>query len=204
MALCLSVCQGDEGTCSFYDKNLAGVEDLKDSFEEVIEVFGPDNNLSLSISLNTSGAVFYQGGEEIGSLRYEKAYYYLFDPDGNLIWKMMAHDTEVVVLDSESVCELSIVRRRDQVEFIDRGGKALFHIYEKGDVVSLYRVSGDTEGPDELIAAATPTDEGILVSDDMGDIRYLTNSVISPLGLVTIMLPEYDIIERSALMIMVK
>ncbi len=204
LALCLSGCPGGAESRSFYDKKPAGDTGSNDSVEEVIDILGPENELYLSISLESWGAVFYQGGEEIGSLRYDRTYYDLKDPDGDLIWKMMAHDTKVVVSSAESGPELSIVRKRDKIEFFDQDGKILFYIDERGDGVSLYRVSQDPDSPDEIIATATPTDEGILVTDAMGDIKYLTDSVISPLGLITVMLPGYDLLEKSALMIMVK
>lgn len=204
LALCIFGCRDNTGLRSFCDKNQAGGEGSKGSVEEVIDIFAPEDELYLSILLDSSGAVFHRGGEEIGSLKYDQTYYDLTDPDRDLIWKMMAHDTRVVVYNAESIPELSILRKRDKVEFVDYGGKILFRIDEEGSGVSFYRVSNDLDIPDELIATAISTDDGISVSDDMGNIRYLTDSKISPFGLVTIMLPEYDILERSALMIMVK
>jgi len=204
LVLCLSGCSCGADSTSFYNKEPKRDTDFKDSLEEVIQIFGPEKELYLSISLKSWGAIFYQGCEEIGSLRYDRTYYDLTDPEENLIWKMMAHDTKVVVFDAKLNPEISIVRRRDKIEFFDAKGMLLFHIDKREDGFSLFRVSENPEGPDEIIATAMPTDKGISVSNAGGDIKYLTDSEISPLGIVTIMLPGYDLLEKSALVIMVK
>ena len=204
LALCVSGCRGDTNSGSFYDKNQVRGEGPEGSVEEVIDIFTPEDELYLSISLDSSGAVFYRGGEEIGSLIYDQIYYDLANPDGDLIWKMMAHDTKVVVNSSELSPILSIVRSRDRIDFIGQGEKVLFYINEERDGVLLYRVSDNSKFIDEIIATASPTEDGISVSDALGNIKYTTDCEISPFGLVTIMLPEYDILERSAMIIMVK
>ena len=172
-------------------------------FEKEVKIYGPDGEVEMSMSLFHWGAIFYSEDEEIGRLKYGKVYYELTDSKGELVCMMMAHDTAVKVTDEQERPVMTIKReKKNRIEFLDDKGAILYYIVanspaNRGDkaTVTLYARSSDTGNPSDsftLVASASSIENGTLLTNPDMETLYIADPEISPAGLSTIMLNEYD------------
>ncbi|MBN2223968.1 MAG: hypothetical protein JW765_04760 [Deltaproteobacteria bacterium] len=164
--------------------------------EIVVEETGSDS--PTTISLFSWGALFSQADREIGALRYERVNYTLRDSHNLPIWTITSHDTYVLVADPQGKELFRIVSRTNDVEFIDPQGKLISSIVISGDGASLFSADGT------FLAATVTTPLGMELCTPRGTVMRVSNSSVSPAGLVAAALPSFDRLERAALIIMVK
>jgi hypothetical protein len=166
--------------------------------ERTIVVTESGTDVPITVSLFSWGALFSQGDREMGTLRYERVYYVLRDSHNVAIWRMTSHDTYVAVDDPGGKTLFKIVTLKDRVEIVDAKGRLTSIIVTADDRAALLDIDGAT------LAEAVPTPSGMDLRAPEGTLMRLPGRSVSPAGLVAAALPQFDRLERAALMIMVK
>ncbi len=166
--------------------------------EREVVVVEPASDSPMTISLFSWGALFSQGDQELGTLRYERVNYTLRDSHNVPIWKMTSHDTYVAVGDPRGNELFRIVTRADGIKLIDAKGTLISSIVVSGDCASLFSPGGT------LLATTVTTPSGMELRTPEGTVMRIPDRSVSPAGLAAAGLPSFDRLERSALMIMVK
>jgi hypothetical protein len=152
----------------------------------------------MTISLFSWGARFSEDGRELGTLKYDRVSYILWDAESVPIWKITNHDTYVAVTDPRGDELFRIVSRTEGVDLVDAHGELIAFIAVSGDRASLTAADGTLFVKTE----ATPPGRQLLAPG--GTVIRVSDRSISPAGLVAATLPSFDRLERAALMIMVK
>jgi hypothetical protein len=166
--------------------------------ERQITVEGTEFDAPMTISLFSWGALFSEGGRELGALKYERVNYTLRDSHNLPIWKMTSHDTYVMVADPRGRELFRIVSGTRDIELVDPWGGLIASIVVTGDHASLFSPDG------ALLAETAATPSGMELFGPDGTLLTVRDRSISPAGLAAAALPSFDRLERAALMIMVK